>query len=156
MPKIEELPLRDIHLPEAIGWFPPAIGWWLLIIFVPIISYLVIVLLQRFFQKTAVKEAKKLLKQLQTNNVLTPLEKVIELSGLLRRVAMSSDSETNIAGLTGRVWLDYLDSSLKDTPFKNGIGHCLVDTPYQKELPPDVDLAALFDLAKMWLNAQKY
>lgn len=51
---------------------------------------------------------------------------------MLRRVAMSSDSETNIAGLTGRVWLDYLDSSLKDTPFKNGIGRCLVDTPYQK------------------------
>ena len=156
MPKIEELPLRDIHLPETIGWFPPAIGWWLLIIFVPIISYFAIVLIQQFFQKTAVKEAKKLLKQLQTNNVLTPLEKVVELSGLLRRVAMSSDSETNIAGLTGRVWLDYLDSSLKDTPFKNGIGRCLVDAPYQKKLPPDVDLAALFDLAKMWLNAQKY
>lgn len=51
MPKIEELPLRDIHLPETIGWFPPAIGWWLLIIFVPIISYFAIVLIQQFFQK---------------------------------------------------------------------------------------------------------
>ena len=25
-----QLPLRDIHLPGAIGWWPPALGWWLL------------------------------------------------------------------------------------------------------------------------------
>lgn len=155
MPPIQDLPLNEIHLPEQIGWFPPAIGWWLLIIFVPILSYFLIAWLQRLFQKTAIKDAKKLLKQLQNNDVLTPLEKVIELSSLLRRVAISLDVKTNIGGLTGRAWLDYLDSSLQNAPFKNGVGRCLVDAPYQKELPQNVDLTALFDLAKMWLNAQK-
>ncbi len=155
MPPIQDLPLNEIHLPEQIGWFPPAIGWWLLIIFVPILSYFLIAWLQRLFQKTAIKDAKKLLKQLQNNDALTPLEKVIELSSLLRRVAISLDVKTNIGGLTGRAWLDYLDSSLQNAPFKNGVGRCLVDAPYQKELPQNVDLTALFDLAKMWLNAQK-
>jgi hypothetical protein len=155
MPPIQDLPIRDIHLPQEISWFPPAMGWWLLIIFVPILSYFLIALIQKLLQKTAIKEAKNLLKQLQTNENLTPLEKVIELSSLLRRVAISLNSKANLGGLTGRAWLDYLDSSLKDAPFKNGVGRCLADAPYQKELPPDVDLAALFDLAKTWLNAQK-
>ena len=154
MPPIQDLPIRDIHLPEAIGWFPPAIGWWLLIIFVPIITYFLIALIQKLLQKTAIKTARKLLKQLQTNDALTPLEKVCELSILLRRVAVSRDSESNVGGLTGRAWLDYLDSSLKDAPFKNGIGRCLTDAPYQKELPSDVDLTALFQLAQTWVNAQ--
>ena len=154
MPPIQDLPIRDIHLPEAIGWFPPAIGWWLIAIFVPIISYFLIALIQRLFQKTAIKTARKLLKQLQNNDSLTPLEKVCELSILLRRVAVSRDSESNIGGLTGRAWLDYLDGSLKNAPFKNGIGRCLADAPYQKELQSDVDLPALFQLAQTWLNAQ--
>ena len=164
MPPIQDLPIRDIHLPEAIGWFPPAMGWWFIAIFVPIFTYFLIALIQKLLQKTAIKTAKKLLKKLQTNDALTPLEKVCELSILLRRVAVSRDLESNVAGLTGRAWLDYLDSSLKSplfeggrggfAPFKNGIGRCLTDAPYQKELPPDVDLTALFQLAQTWLNAQ--
>ena len=153
MPPVQDLPLRDIHLPEAIGWFPPALGWWLLIIFVPIISYFFIALLQKIFKKTALKEAQKLLQQLQNNEALSPLEKVSELSMLLRRVSISRDEKSG--GLTGRAWLDYLDSTLNDAPFKNGIGRCFVDAPYQKELPADVDLSALFELVQRWLKAQK-
>ena len=26
----DALPLKDIHLPDAVFWWPPAIGWWLL------------------------------------------------------------------------------------------------------------------------------
>lgn len=156
MPPVQDLPLRDIHLPEQISWFPPALGWWLLIIFVPLVSYFLIALLQKIFRKTAVKDAQKLLLQLQHNRQLSPLEKVVELSTLLRRVAISIESEDEkIAGLTGRAWLDYLDTSLENAPFKNGMGRALVNAPYQKELPTDVDLEALFELAKKWLKAQK-
>ena len=27
----EQLPLRDLHLPDAIGWWPLATGWWILL-----------------------------------------------------------------------------------------------------------------------------
>ena len=26
-----EIPIRDLHLPEPVGWWPLAPGWWLLI-----------------------------------------------------------------------------------------------------------------------------
>ncbi len=29
-----QIPLRDLHLPEVIGWWPPASGWWFLIVLV--------------------------------------------------------------------------------------------------------------------------
>ena len=29
----QQIPLRDLHLPEAISWWPLAPGWWLLIAF---------------------------------------------------------------------------------------------------------------------------
>jgi hypothetical protein len=156
MPPVQDLPLRDIHLPEQISWFPPALGWWLLIIFVPILSYFLIAWLQKIFRKTAVKDAQKLLLQLQNNTELSPLEKVVELSTLLRRVAISIESKKDkIAGLTGRAWLDYLDNSLENAPFKNGVGRCLADAPYQKELPINIDLGALFEVTQKWLKAQK-
>lgn len=156
MPPVQNLPLRDIHVPEPIGWFPPALGWWLLIIFVPILSYFLIAFLQKIFKKTAIKEARKLLLQLEKNDTLTDLEKVRELSILLRRVAISRGAEKEkMSSLTGRAWLDYLDQSLQDAPFKNGVGSCLAHAPYQKELPVETDLVALFALAQKWLNAQK-
>ena len=155
MPPIEELPIRDIHLPETIGWFPPAIGWWILAIVIPICTFFLIVIIKRLRQKTAVKLARKLIKQLEHDDKLSDIQKVCELSGLLRRVAVStSQKNDDVAGLTGRAWLDYLDQPLKEASFKHGVGRCLIEAPYQQTLSPDVDLKALFQLAQSWLNAQ--
>ena len=38
-PAMNELPLRDIHLPDAVSWWPPAIGWWLLAIIIVALAY---------------------------------------------------------------------------------------------------------------------
>ena len=86
MPPIEELPIRDIHLPETIGWFPPAIGWWILAFLIPVCTFLIIILIKRLRQKTAVKLARKLIKQLEHDDKLSDRQKVCEISSLLRRI----------------------------------------------------------------------
>jgi hypothetical protein len=131
---MEQLPLKDIHLPEAIGWWPPAPGWWLL--------PLVVVL------HTAQTLLKNLSKQTDALQTLTAL------SALLRRTAISIDGRSHVAGLRGIDWLEYLDRSLPEQPFSQGIGRCLADAHYRPNVADDVDLPALITLCERWLKQQ--
>lgn len=152
---MDALPLKDIHLPEPITWWPPAIGWWLLAILVPLLIAAGILLYRRLRRKTALKTARKMLAELRSNNQLVPLQTLVALSALLRRVAISLAPRGRVAGLRGEAWLDYLDTSLPDAPFSRGIGRCLADAPYRRTLPENVDLESLFRLCERWLKQQK-
>jgi len=149
-----ELPLRDIHLPPEIGFFPVALGWWILLLIVPILAGFSFWLYRRLTRKTAVKTAKKLLLALKTSDKATA-EKLAELAILLRRVAISVSSRSECASLTGKAWLAYLDNSLKDKSFSEGVGQCLADVNYHKNAAIEVDMTALWALAERWLKAQK-
>ena len=149
-----KLPLRDIHLPEAISWWPPALGWWLLAILIPLLLTLIFWLYKRITRKTAIKAAKKLLLQIKLDAHRDNHEKLIELSALLRRVAISNAGRTICAGLTGEHWLEFLDYSVKGSPFTQGIGKLLATAPYQKTQPTDMEISQLTRLCEDWLNAQ--
>jgi cbb3-type cytochrome oxidase subunit 3 len=62
------LPLKDIHLPEAISWWPPAIGWWLLLVLIPLTVFILVWAYRYLTRKTAVKTAKKLLLTLKQDD----------------------------------------------------------------------------------------
>ena len=53
---MNELPLRDIHLPDVSLWWPPAAGWWLLVI----LATLALVYLPRMLRWWRLKPVKKL------------------------------------------------------------------------------------------------
>jgi len=148
----QQLPLRDIHLPEAIGWWPPAIGWWILAVLIPLFCWFVFWLYKRITRKTAVKTAKKLLKNIKQDN---DLDTLIALSELLRRVAISQSPRTETAGLTGHAWLAYLDKTVKGTPFTEGQGKIFANVHYQKQIPTDLDMPTVTQLCETWLKAQK-
>jgi hypothetical protein len=152
----QQLPLREIHLPEAIGWWPPAIGWWLLPILVLLFFVLSIMLYKYITRKTAKKTAKKLLLKIQQNTSSDDKLKLQEISTLIRRVAISISPRVDTASLTGQAWLTYLDSSVKGTPFSKGAGKFLADAHYQKQLSADLDIPQLIALCKDWLTAQKH
>jgi cbb3-type cytochrome oxidase subunit 3 len=147
-----ELPLRDIHLPEAIGWWPPAIGWWLLAIFIPLLLGFIAWLYRRLTRKTAIKTAKKLLIHLKQDKTLDAQQKLRQLSTLLRRVAVSILPRTHAASLTGRAWLAFLDQAVEGSPFSDGIGQLLADAPYRASVPTETDIAALINLCEDWLK----
>lgn len=149
-----QLPLRDIHLPEAIGWWPPAPGWWIVAILVPLTIGLIIWLYKRITRNTAIKAAKKLLLQYTQDIQLDNSQKLQAISALIRRVAISTGNRKECAGLTGQRWLEYLDGSLKGTPFSQGIGQLLVNAAYQKNALSDQEISQLARLCEDWLKAQ--
>ena len=150
-----QLTLRDIHLPDPIGWWPPAIGWWLLAVLVPLLCVLTLWLYKRITRKTAIKTAKKLLLKIKLDGSIDEMDKLIALSAVIRRVAISISPRAETASLTGQAWLEYLDSSVKGTPFTLGAGKVLANTHYQKTPATDLDIHALINVCEDWLKAQK-
>ncbi|MFT7414177.1 MAG: hypothetical protein ACI9FO_000835 [Methylophagaceae bacterium] len=151
----QPLPLRDIHLPEAISWWPPALGWWILLVLIPLVIFGVWYLYKRLTRNTVVKSAKHLLITIKDDQSSDDLQKIQQLSTWLRRVTMSGTPEQHNAGLTGKAWLVYLDNGVEGSPFSDGIGQCLADVQFRQSVPDDLDINALITLCEMWLRGQK-
>ena len=43
-----QIPLRDLHLPDAIGWWPLAPGWWIVI---AVLAITALALLRKWLQR---------------------------------------------------------------------------------------------------------
>lgn len=149
-----QLPLKDIHLPEAIGWWPPAIGWWLLVVLIPLFMALLYWLYRRLARKTAINTAKKHLFAIKHNPARDNHAKLREISMLIRRVAISINPRAEVASLIGHHWLAFLDKSLKNAPFSEGCGQLLADAPYRNTLPSEQEISQLISLCEDWLKAQ--
>src|SRR5687767_10769783 len=112
---VSQLPLRDIHLPAPIGWWPPALGWWLLASLVLAGAALYAVHYYRARHKRAALRAMTRLRAALEQGA-EPVACLQFLSTVLRRFAMTSVARTraaydspDVAGLIGERWLKYLD-----------------------------------------------
>lgn len=148
---MEPLPLRDIHLPLAIGWWPPAPGWWLLMVLVPMLAGGLIWLVRRLRRPTPVKLALRELDDLRLDTNLPADEKLRRLGMLLRRINLSLYPREQVAGLAGEDWLRWLDQALGSPRFSEGVGRLLADAPYRAQ--PRADIEALLILCRDWVKA---
>ena len=145
-----QLPLRDIHLPDAVGWWPLAPGWWFLITLVAAgLIYLLYIEFLKWRRNAARRVALSELRRVRTEfeagaDALTLAK---ELSELLRRAMLAYAPRGEVAGLTGQSWLEWLDRGLDDRPFTTGPGRSIETLPYLRpeSVTDDVDLAGLID-----------
>lgn len=151
---MEPLPLKDIHLPDPVNFWPPAPGWWLLVVLLPLLIVIIRHFLRRIRRQTAVKTAAKLLSGMRRDAQADAGQTLAALSALLRRVAISTAPRSDVASLRGAAWLAYLDRSLADAPFSQGPGRCLADGHYRQNPPAEAELEALFALCERWLKQQ--
>jgi hypothetical protein len=147
--------LRDIHLPEAIGWWPLAPGWWTLLgLLVVILGALFWRYQRRFRERAALRGLKAVERSLAAGT--EPVLCVQRISMILRRFAMSLEGRAPVAGLTGESWLRYLDSRWGRDEFSAGTGRMLIFGPYAPAgRVSGSDVGALAALCMDWIRAQR-
>lgn len=152
-----QIPLRDLHLPEAIGWWPPAPGWWFVALVC--ISAAVYVIYRAFMKwrrnalrRVALKELRRIQKKYRSG--VDEISLAIELSELLRRTMLAYAPRSEVAGLTGQRWLQWLDQGLEDKPFSKGSGQNVESLPYRRQdaIDDDVDVEGLIEAVRLRLR----
>ena len=160
-PTVDDLPLRDIHLPGPIGWWPPAPGWWVVAALVLVVLALYGIHYYRARHKRAALRAMTRVRSALEQGA-EPVACLQFLSTILRRFAMTSvarmrgaTGEPDVAGLIGERWLKFLDARWARTEFSAGLGRQLLVAPYAR--PNSIERAkaiALTALCTEWLAAQ--
>ena len=152
MTPASELPLRDIHLPAPIAWWPPAPGWWVLggaIVLVAIGG----VVWAWWRRRTAL--SRRALRELALIRAAYATDRdghraAQALSVLSRRLARVLDPQGAAATLTGEAWLARLDAWTGTDAFTAGAGRALTVAPYRPAAALDVE--TLFGVFERWLG----
>jgi len=151
-----QIPLRDIHLPGEVAWWPPAPGWWLLLaVALVVLMYFVIQYVRAYRQRAALRALTQV--QAMLTDGVSPAECLPTVSSVMRRYAMAVASNPQlVAGLVGERWLSYLDSRWDSAAFAAGPGRTLASAPYAPENACSVDAAqALTRVCIDWVRAQR-
>lgn len=116
-----QLPLRDVHLPAAPGWWPLAPGWWLLL--AALVSVLVLAGVLWQLRRRRRRRWERLF-DLQLLAGDPGAAQLAAASELLRRAARGVDPDA--AHLQDEAWLRFLDGG-HGTDFSAGEGRLLLD-----------------------------
>ena len=145
--------LRDLHLPDPVSFWPPALGWW-------IVALMVFGLVVwgvwgfRYRKKTAPRRlALAELTSLKSrfHDKHDDAELMTGLSQLLRRYAIVCFGRQKVAGLTGASWLKFLDEQGNTQQFSGETGNqAFAAVPYGAK--DSVNARDMMDLVERWIK----
>ena len=135
MNPVAELPLRDIHLPDSVSWWPPAVGWWLLPVLLIVLIYLIIMVVRKLRQPVLKKSARAEIDAVIANYRQhgDRLLLVQELSIALRRIGISYLPRNSVAGEVGRAWYEQLNQLVDKNRLSPECIRLLSESAYQKQ-----------------------
>lgn len=153
---LEQLPLRDIHLPEPVSWWPPAPGWWLL----GAGALLAILLARRGYRlvKKARRRARLRREALGALDGIEhrfaadrdPAAALQAVSVLLRRVARTVFGDGAPVHLSGEEWVCWLRRHAPPGMDTGSLAP-LADAPYRAR--PEADPWAVIRAGRHWARA---
>ena len=149
--------------PAAVSWWPPAPGWWLLLILLPLLFWGLWRQRQRLARK-ARKAARKdglaplrkaALDELEQLSRPQPGEPAAawlqQLNGLLKRLCREDYPQQNSHLLSGRAWLAFLDSRCPSAGLTRWM--VLVDGGYRRQCSLNQDaIEGLNKSVDIWIR----
>lgn len=148
--------LKDIRLPETVGSWPMAYGWYLLMILSLMILAFLMYILYRSFKRAQIKrQALSLLKAYETQHQQDKNSAFMcaRVSELLKRVALVYFPREQVAALSGEKWVQFLNQTGKQLDF-DSVYEELIEMPYRDQSGFH-DLSKLFKLSRQWISQRK-
>lgn len=112
--------LKEIHLPKDVSAFPLAPIWNILIAI--IIIAIIFFTIRHFIKQAKLRRFNIVNEQIiaiENNSILTDAEVIIEISNLLKRVALLKFSDKKPEFIYGADWLAFLNMTGKTTNFSH-------------------------------------
>ena len=148
--------LRPPHPPDPVSWWPPAPGWWLLMLaLLALTAWGALRLLRHLrrnrYRRTALAELDQAYARHRDGAAATQYAAAAAL--ILRRAALARYPRAEVAALTGEQWLAFLDRSGGAGAFAGETGRALLRAAYQPSAR--CDAAALHGICRDWLRRHR-
>ncbi len=151
--------LHDIITPDPVPLWPPAPGWYVL---GAVVLIGVVWAVWRWFQNWRAnryrREALAELDRLETQS-RKDQKREAALAGLpelVKRTALAGFDRQDVASLTGKVWLEFLDTTGATKAFTQEPGNLLLDFSYQPaavlEKIPDQQIDEIMTHVREWMK----
>ncbi|MXY89168.1 MAG: DUF4381 domain-containing protein [Gammaproteobacteria bacterium] len=152
--------LADIHLPEPVGLWPPAAGWWILAVLLLAGLYFggrkaIAFWRRRRFCAHALMELDRIYDEYATDEAGDPdaarLHYVNALNSVLRRVALVHFPNSAVAGLGGEDWLRFLRANGNCMNLDRELAAALSHGRFQPTISVDADSLHVF--GREWIRS---
>ena len=152
--------LADIHLPGPVGFWPPAIGWWLLTAALLIGTFFA---LRRYLRNSRqVKICQHALAELErcystfvgaaeVDRSTSKLRYVNEFNSVIRRVALVHFPSSTIASLDGQAWVDFIREKGESSLLNEELAAAISYGRFRTQVEVDVDKMNLF--GQQWISS---
>ena len=145
--------LVDIPLPQEVSLWPQTWEARLaaVVLLIALAASLWSLLRYRWVNRYR-REALSALSRIGLSAGISPERSLADLALLVRQTALAAFAREQVAPLSGKSWLAFLDKSYGGQEFSQGIGRLLASGPYQQVPPDDAELKSLLDLVRRWIR----
>ncbi len=151
--------LKDPVLPEQIGLWPPAVGWWVLLVILLIgITSITVLFFQQHRARRYRREALHALQNIQDNTVNDP-QLAGALAALLKQtfITASPGSRNLVAQFYGTKWRAVLHTacSMEKLPYEQQTAFNGICGEHKYQAGFELDKLAVFKACRYWIARHK-